>query len=273
MVSYTDYNKLPNIYTGDIRIYDEEAFKAMRIIGKITAQCLDELAYIIKPGITTLDIDNYIFQFAFRNKVLPATLGYRGYKYSCCTSSNHIVCHGMPSSKILKEGDIINVDVTFILNGWHGDSSRMYPVGKLKPAAKRLLKVTYNSLMRGIEAVKPGNTTGDIGGAIEKYVLSEKCSVVKDFCGHGIGLLFHDTPNILNYRARGEEIVLKPGMIFTIEPMVNLGDSRVKILPDGWTAVTKDKSLSAQYEHTLAVTETGYEIFTNSRNGTFFIEG
>ena len=201
------------------------------------------------------------------NDALPATLGYKGYTKSSCTSINHVVCHGIPSEKPLRDGDIVNIDVTLIVDGWHGDSSRMYKVGDVKRAAERLVDVTYEAMMRGIEAIRPGRTTGDIGAAIQDYAERERCSVVRDFCGHGVGQLFHDVPNILHYGSPGEGVVLKPGMIFTVEPMINLGRPQVKILADGWTAVTRDRSLSAQFEHSVGVTETGYEIFTLSPKG------
>ena len=212
-------------------------------------------------------IDDYIRDFGEENNALPATLNYRGYRKYTCTSINHVVCHGIPNDKPLKEGDIVNVDVTYILDGWYGDSSRMYPVGAIRRAAERLIEVTYESLMIGIEQAKPGKTTGDIGAAIQEYAESERCGVVRDFCGHGVGRLFHDAPNILHYGNWGEGIELKPGMIFTIEPMINLGKPHVKVLKDGWTAVTRDKSLSAQFEHSIGITETGCEIFTLSPEG------
>ncbi|MEM0907959.1 MAG: type I methionyl aminopeptidase, partial [Pseudomonadota bacterium] len=228
------------------------------------AQCLDELNSLIAPGITTKAIDDYVMDFAEQHDVLPATLYYRGYRHASCTSINHVVCHGIPGPKVLREGDIVNVDVTFIRDGWHGDSSRMYRVGQVRRAAERLLQVTLRALEIGIETVKPGATTGDIGAAIQKYVEGERCSVVREFCGHGVGRLFHDMPNILHYGRPGDGVRLQPGMIFTIEPMVNVGRPHVKVLSDGWTAVTRDRSLSAQYEHTVGVTHDGHEVFTAS---------
>jgi len=197
----------------------------------------------------------------------PATLMYRGYTKATCTSINHVVCHGIPNEKPLKEGDIVNVDVTLILDGWHGDSSRMFPIGQIPRRAERLIEVTYEAMMRGIAAVRPGGTTGDIGAAIQAYVEPQHMSVVRDFCGHGVGRLFHDEPNIVHVGRPGEGIVLRPGMFFTVEPMINLGRPHVKVLSDGWTAVTRDRSLSAQFEHTVAVTEGGVEIFTLSPQG------
>ncbi|MEP4803079.1 MAG: type I methionyl aminopeptidase, partial [Hyphomicrobiales bacterium] len=198
---------------------------------------------------------------------VAATLNYRGYTHSSCISLNHVVCHGIPGGKALKDGDILNIDVTLIVDGWHGDSSRMYVAGNTKRAAERLIDVTYESLMRGIAAAVPGNTTGDIGYAIQNFAEAQRCSVVRDFCGHGLGQLFHDEPNILHYGRPGDGIELRPGMIFTIEPMINLGRPNVKVLSDGWTAVTRDRSLSAQFEHSIGITDTGCEIFTTSLSG------
>ena len=267
MVNYVDADAAPLKNTGQIRLYGPAAFEAMHRAGQLAAACLDGIADIVKPGVATDVIDRYVFEFGADHGALPATLGYRGYTRSSCTSINHVVCHGIPDAKPLRDGDIVNVDVTFILDGWYGDSSRMYPVGNVKRAAERLVEVTYDSLMRGIAAVKPGATTGDIGHAIQSFAEAERCSVVRDFCGHGVGRLFHDTPNILHYGNPGEGIALRPGMIFTIEPMINLGKPHVKVLADGWTAVTRDRSLSAQFEHSIGVTETGCEIFTLSPRG------
>ncbi|MBA5777637.1 type I methionyl aminopeptidase [Stappia sp. F7233] len=267
MVTYIDAATAPLKNTGQVRLYGPDDFAGMQRAGQLTALCLDRLAELVKPGTTTEEIDDFVYDFAMSNGALPATLNYRGYMKSCCTSINHVVCHGIPNNKPLKEGDIVNIDVTLIVDGWHGDSSRMYPVGRVKRAAERLMEVTYESLLRGIEAARPGNTTGDIGAAIQAYVEAERCSVVRDFCGHGVGRLFHDTPNILHYGRPGEGVELKPGMIFTIEPMVNLGRPHVKVLSDGWTAVTRDRSLSAQYEHSIGITSEGCEIFTLSPAG------
>lgn len=271
MVSYIDYKKAPLQYTGQIRLFDNEAFAGMRKTCNLAARCLDALVDFIKPGITTQSIDDFVFAFGAKENALPADLNYRGFTHSCCTSLNHVVCHGIPGERILKEGDIVNVDVTFIIDGWHGDSSRMYPVGKVKRAAERLLEVTHESLMLGIAAIKPGAHTGAIGAAIQNYAERERCSVVRDFCGHGIGQIFHDTPNILHYGNSKDGPEIREGMIFTIEPMINLGKPDVKILNDGWTAVTSDRSLSAQYEHTVGVTANGCEIFTLSPDNMFYI--
>jgi methionyl aminopeptidase len=252
---------------GVIHIYGTAGFAGMRNAGQLVAQCLDELTPLIKTGVTTNAIDEFVYAFAARHKVVPATLMYRGYGYSCCTSINHVVCHGQPDDKPLRSGDIINVDVTLILDGWYGDSSRMYLVGEVPRRAERLVEVTYEAMMRGIATIRPGSTMGDLGHAIQSFAESERCSVVRDFCGHGVGLLFHDEPNVLHYGKRGEGVVFKPGMIFTVEPMINLGRYAVKVLGDGWTAVTRDRSLSAQFEHSVGVTETGVEIFTVSPAG------
>ncbi|SJZ49627.1 type I methionyl aminopeptidase [Consotaella salsifontis] len=267
MTTYLDADTLPIRNTGAIRLYNAEAFEGMRKACQLTARCLDGLVDLVKPGVTTAELDDYVFRFAMDADAIPATLHYRGYRYSSCTSINHVVCHGMPNDKPLREGDIVNIDVTLIVDGYYGDSSRMYPVGKLKRAAERLCEVTYQSLLLGIEAVRPGGHMGDIGAAIQEYAEGERCSVVRDFCGHGVGRLFHDAPNVLHYGRRGEGIEMRPGMIFTIEPMINIGRPHVKILNDGWTAVTRDRSLSAQYEHTVGVTETGCEVFTLSPKG------
>ncbi|MCV6575652.1 MAG: type I methionyl aminopeptidase [Cohaesibacter sp.] len=267
MINYIPAPTGPMRNTGDIHLYDEEAFAGMRAAGQLTATALDKVADLIKPGVTTQEIDDFVRAFGQEHNALPATLNYRGYSKFSCTSINHVVCHGIPNDKPLKEGDIVNVDITYILNGWHGDSSRMYPVGKIKRAAERLIDVTYESLMIGIDMAKPGKTTGDIGAAIQDYAEKQRCGVVRDFCGHGLGRLFHDAPNILHYGRKGEGVELKPGMIFTIEPMINLGKPHVKVLSDGWTAVTRDRSLSAQFEHSLGITQEGCEIFTTSPKG------
>ena len=250
--------------TGQIKLHGPADFEGMRKAGRLTAEALDMLVDEVKPGVTTARLDDLVFQFAMDHGAYPAPLDYRGYRKSICTSINHVVCHGIPDDKPMREGDIVNIDVTLILDGWHGDSSRMYGVGPVPRRAERLVDVTYESLLRGIAVTKPGAHTGDIGFAIQQYAEAERCTVVRDFCGHGLGRLFHDEPNILHYGRKGEGVELKPGMFFTIEPMINLGRPHVKILSDGWTAVTRDRSLSAQFEHTVGVTETGVEIFTLS---------
>jgi methionyl aminopeptidase len=250
-----------------IKLHGADAFAGMAKAGRLVAEALDLLVDEVRPGVTTEALDALVFDFAMDHGAIPAPLNYRGFPKSICTSLNHVVCHGIPGPRVLKEGDVLNIDVTFIVDGWHGDSSRMYAVGKISRAAERLLEVTYNALMRGVAAVRPGATTGDIGAAIQAYAESERCSVVRDFCGHGLGRVFHDRPNILHYGEPGEGLQLKPGMLFTIEPMINLGKPPVKILSDGWTAVTRDRSLSAQFEHTVGVTETGCQVFTLSPKG------
>lgn len=252
---------------GRIRLYGPDAFAAMHTAGQLAAEALDLLVPYVTPGVTTERLDDLVFEFAMDHGAIPAPLNYRGFPKSICTSVNHVVCHGIPVPKPLREGDILNIDVTLIVDGWYGDTSRMYPVGAISRRAQRLIDVTYEALMRGIAAVKPGHTTGHIGAAIQAYAESERCSVVRDFCGHGVGRVFHDRPNILHYGSPGEGPELKPGMIFTIEPMINLGKPHVKVLPDGWTAVTRDRELSAQFEHTVGVTETGCEVFTYSPAG------
>jgi methionyl aminopeptidase len=263
-MTYVEAAAAPLRKTGQIKLHGKDAFEGMRKAGRLVAECLDLLVGVVKPGVTTERIDRLVLDFAFDHGALPATLMYRGYKKSTCTSINHVVCHGIPADKPLKEGDIVNVDVTLILNGWHGDSSRMYAVGEIPRRAERLIEVTYDAMMRGIGVIKPGATTGDIGHAIQSFVEGQHMSVVRDFCGHGLGRLFHDEPNIVHVGRPGEGIVLRPGMFFTVEPMINLGRPHVKVLSDGWTAVTRDRSLSAQFEHTIGVTQTGVEIFTNS---------
>ena len=247
-----------------------EAFAGTRKAGAIASGALDEVAKIVKPGVKTEEIDKLCYEFINDHKAYSAPLFYRGYPKSCCTSSNHIVCHGIPSEKVLKDGDIINVDVTAIKNGWHGDTSRMFFVGEVSPKAKKLVNTTYEALIEAIKVLKNGIQVGDIGFAIQKYVESKGFSVVTDFCGHGTGKNFHEPPNILHYGEKETGYELKTGMIFTIEPMINEGVSETKVLNDGWTAVTKDKKLSAQFEHTVGITNKGYEIFTSSKKGLNF---
>lgn len=269
MTTYVDATAKRKRMHGVIPLHGEDGFAGMRKAGALTAEVLDLVTDMVKPGMPTDKIDRFIYEFARDNGAIPATLNYRGYRYASCTSINHVVCHGVPSEKPLREGDIVNIDVTLIVDGWHGDSSRMYAVGEISRKAERLIEVTYESLRLGIEAAKPGNTTGDIGAAIQRYAEAERTSVVRDFVGHGIGRLFHDEPNILHFGNPGTGVELKPGMIFTIEPMINLGRPQVKILSDGWTAVTRDRTLSAQCEHSVGITETGIEIFTLSPRGIF----
>ena len=244
----------------------KEAFDKTRIAGEIAAGALDEVAKIIKPGTQTDAIDKLCYEYINDHGAYSAPLFYRGFPKSCCTSTNHIVCHGIPSDKILKEGDIINVDVTAFKQGWHGDTSRTFEIGEVSIKAKKLVKTTFESMMKAIKIIKDGIHLGDIGATIQNHVEAEGFSVVQDFCGHGIGRLFHEGPNILHYGKKGTGEKIKAGMIFTIEPMINFGNFETKVLNDGWTAVTKDKSLSAQFEHTIGVTKDGCEIFTLQKN-------
>ena len=260
-----------NIDGLSITLHDEEAFVSMRKAGTLAAKILDNLFDYIKPGISTEDINSFCHEMIIKNKAIPAPLNYRGFPKSVCTSVNHVVCHGIPNeSKILKNGDIVNVDVTVIVDGWHGDSSRMFSAGKINPKAMKLLKVTYECLIKAIEILKPGIHLGDIGSVIQDHAESNNFSVVRDFCGHGLGKTFHSPPSVLHFGEKGKGIELKKGMFFTIEPMINEGNFDVKILKDGWTAVTKDKSLSSQFEHSVGITDKGSEIFTLSKNGTEF---
>ena len=247
-----------------------ENFEGIRKAGAIASGALDEVAKIIKPGIKTDMIDKICFEFINDNKAYSAPLFYRGFPKSCCTSVNHVVCHGIPQEKILKEGDIINVDVTAFKNGWHGDTSRMFLIGDVSIKAKKLVSTTYDAMMKAIELINNNIYLGDIGNSIQTHVEKEGFSVVRDFCGHGIGKLFHEPPNVLHYGEKGSGPKLKTGMIFTIEPMINEGDYSTITLKDGWTAVTKDKKLSAQFEHTVGITNDGYEIFTISKKGLNF---
>ncbi len=253
-----------------IRIYEDADFAGMRVAGRQVAEILDLCGPLVRPGATTAEIDDFIREEVDRRGLISATIGYKGYRHASCISVNHVVCHGIPGTKILTDGDILNIDVTVIVDGWYGDSSRMYVAGALPRKAERLIEVTHEALMRGIAAVKPGETFGDIGHAIQSYVEANRMSVVRDFCGHGLGRVFHAPPNVLHYGRAGSGPVLEEGMFFTIEPMVNLGRPDTKVLPDDWTAVTRDKSLSAQYEHSIGVTATGCEIFTLSPAGRFF---
>nr|WP_010298390.1 type I methionyl aminopeptidase [Candidatus Odyssella thessalonicensis] len=249
-----------------IILHGLEGFEGMRAAGKLAAQTLDYIAPFVKIGVTTEELDKLCHDYILQHGAIPAPLGYRGYPKSICTSINHVVCHGIPGSRKLMDGDILNIDVTVILNGWYGDTSRMFSVGKVGLRARKLIDATYEAMMRGIEVVRPGATLGDIGHVIQTYAEKQGFSVVRDFCGHGIGQIFHCAPNVLHYGKPGQGLELKEGMFFTIEPMINAGNWQVKLLEDGWTAVTRDKSLSAQFEHSIAVTKDGYEIFTLSGN-------
>ncbi len=251
-----------------IVINDAQGFAGMRAAGRLAAETLDFITPHVAPGVTTEALDRLCHDFIIAHDAIPAPLGYRGFPKSICTSVNHVVCHGIPNEKkSLADGDTLNIDVTVILDGWHGDTSRMFFIGKPSVKARRLTEVTYEAMMRGIEVVKPGATLGDIGHAIQSHAEKNRFSVVRDFCGHGLGRIFHTAPSILHYGKPGTGTVLREGMFFTIEPMINAGRFEVKVLEDGWTAVTRDKSLSAQFEHSIAVTADGYEIFTMSPTG------
>ena len=252
---------------GTIKLHGPDGFAAMRRAGRLAAEILDEIAPLVQPGVTTAAIDDKVRELTLDGGAVPATLGYRGYQHSSCVSINHVVCHGIPSDKTLKDGDIVNIDVTPLLDGWHGDSSRMYLVGDVALKARRLVDVTYECLMIGIDKAKPGARLGDIGAAIQAYAEQNRYGVVREFCGHGVGRLFHDAPEVVHVGKPGTGPELRPGMIFTIEPMINIGRPDVKLLDDGWTAVTRDRSLSAQFEHSIGITEDGCEIFTLSPKG------
>jgi methionyl aminopeptidase len=252
---------------GTIKIHGPAAFEGMRKAGRLAAEILDALAPVVQPGVTTGEIDDLVRQLTLDGGAVPATLGYRGYQHSSCVSINHVVCHGIPGDKALRDGDIVNIDVTPLLDGWHGDSSRMYLVGDVSLKARRLVEVTHECLMLGIAQAKPGARLGDIGAAIQRHAESNRYGVVREFCGHGLGRLFHDAPEVIHAARPGTGPELKPGMFFTIEPMINLGKPPVKLLEDGWTAVTRDRSLSAQFEHSVGITEDGCEVFTLSPKG------
>ncbi|WP_298294889.1 type I methionyl aminopeptidase [uncultured Litoreibacter sp.] len=252
-----------------IRIHEEADFAGMKAAGQLAARILDDVAALVVPGTTTEALDRFIEDEVKAAGAKSATIGYKGYKHASCISVNHVVCHGIPGTKTLKDGDILNIDVTVIVDGWFGDTSRMYVAGKLNRKSERLIQVTHDALFKGIEAVKPGNTFGDIGHAIQAYVEAHRMSVVRDFCGHGLGRVFHAPPNVLHYGRPSSGAILEEGMFFTIEPMVNLGRPETKVLADDWTAVTRDKSLSAQFEHSVGVTANGFEIFTLSPGNKF----
>jgi methionyl aminopeptidase len=252
---------------GTIKLHGPDGFAGMRAAGKLAAEILDALVPHVVPGVSTGELDDIVRQMTLDGGGVPATLGYRGYTHSCCISINHVVCHGIPSEKTLKDGDIVNIDVTPLLDGWHGDTSRMFLVGDVPLKARRLVEVTYECLMLGIEQARPGKHLGDIGAAIQRHAERNRYGVVREFCGHGLGRLFHDAPEVVHAARAGTGPLLRPGMFFTIEPMINLGKAGVKVLEDGWTAVTRDRSLSAQFEHSIGITETGCEIFTASPTG------
>ncbi|MBC7520782.1 MAG: type I methionyl aminopeptidase [Sandarakinorhabdus sp.] len=252
---------------GPIRLHNAAAFEGMRRAGDLAARVLDMLTPHVVPDVVTLDLDKLAYDFVMAAGAASATIFYRGFSHSLCISVNHVVCHGIPSVRKLKDGDIVNIDVTVVVDGWHGDTSRMFLVGDVPLKAKKLVDVTYECLMLGIEAARPGATLGDVGHAIQAHAEKQRMSVVRDFCGHGLGLNFHDAPNVVHLGRPGRGVTLRPGMFFTIEPMINLGRPEVKLLDDGWTAVTRDRSLSAQFEHSIGITDTGAEIFTASPLG------
>ncbi len=250
-----------------VKLHGPADFEGMRRAGRLAAETLDFITPHVKPGVTTDQIDRLCHDFIVERGGICAPLGYKGFPKSICTSVNHVVCHGIPGDKVLEDGDILNIDVTPVLDGWHGDSSRMYLVGDVGVKARKLVDTTYDAMMRGLAVIRPGATLGDIGAAIQRHAEAQRFSIVRDFCGHGLGRVFHDSPSVLHYGKPGEGLVLRAGMFFTVEPMINAGDWRVKVLSDGWTAVTKDRSLSAQFEHSVGVTESGVEIFTASPKG------
>ena len=267
----TDYVTVAETETlprdGTIKLHGPAGFAGMRAAGRLAAEILDALAPLVQPGVTTAVLDDVVRQMTLAGGAVPATLGYRGYTHSCCISINHVVCHGIPSDKTLRDGDIVNIDVTPLLDGWHGDTSRMYLVGDVPLKARRLVDVTYECLMIGVEQARPGARLGDIGAAIQRHAERQRYGVVREFCGHGVGRLFHDAPEVVHAARAGTGPELRPGMFFTIEPMINLGKPGVKLLEDGWTAVTRDRSLSAQFEHSIGITENGCEVFTASPLG------
>ena len=266
-MSYVLAAEAPLRNTGLVKLHTADDFEGMRRAGRLAAETLDFIAPQVEPGVTTQRLDDLCYEFVADRGAVPAPLHYRGFPRSICTSVNHVVCHGIPGPKVLDKGDIMNIDITVVLDGWHGDTSRMFWVGKPSVKGRRLTEVTYEAMTRGIEAIRPGATVGDIGHAIQSYAEARRCSVVRDFCGHGLGRLFHDAPNILHYGEPGSGAELRPGMFLTVEPMINLGRYQVKVLNDGWTAVTKDRSLSAQFEHSVGVRAEGVEIFTLSPAG------
>ena len=263
-MAYIEASKAGNFFTHQVKLYGQDDFRSMYKVGRLAAQCLDMLSSYVKEGTSTETLDQMAYEFARDHNATPAPLYYRGFPKSICTSINHVVCHGIPSSRILQEGDIVNIDITLILDSYHGDTSRMFAIGDVGMKAKNLMDTTYLAMMKGIEAVRSGACLGDVGAAIEQVAKQNRCAIVEEFCGHGLGRVFHDSPNVLHYGQKGQGLQLREGMIFTIEPMLNAGKAAVKILQDGWTAVTRDRSLSAQFEHSIGVTKQGCEIFTSS---------
>ena len=271
MTTMTNYQTVADDQTGlrdgTIKLHGPAGFAGMRKAGRLAAEILDALVPLVQPGVSTAALDDVVRQMTMDGGAVPATLGYRGYAHSCCVSINHVVCHGIPSEKTLRDGDIVNIDVTPLLDGWHGDSSRMYLVGDVPLKARRLVDITHECLMLGLAKARPGAHLGDIGAAIQRHAEAMRYGVVREFCGHGVGRLFHDAPEVVHAARAGSGPELKPGMFFTVEPMINQGKPAVKLLEDGWTAVTRDRSLSAQFEHSIGITETGCEVFTLSPAG------
>ncbi|MEJ7927633.1 type I methionyl aminopeptidase [Sphingobium sp. AN641] len=267
----TDYMTMtagtPVSRSSAIKLYDESGFAGMRKAGRLAAEILDALVPHVVPGVTTGELDDIVRAMTLDGGGVPATLGYRGYTHSCCISLNNVICHGIPGDKVIRDGDILNIDVTPQVDGWHGDSSRMYIAGDAPIKARRLVEVTYECLMLGIAQAKPGNHLGDIGHAIQQHAQKHRYGVVRDFCGHGLGRVFHDSPDVVHVGRPGTGPELKPGMFFTIEPMINIGKPDIKMAEDGWTALTRDRSLSAQFEHSIGITQDGCEIFTRSPTG------
>ena len=262
-----DFETVTDPHEGAIRLHGPDGFAGMRVAGDLAARVLDMLTPHVVPEAVTLDLDKLAYDYVRSHGGDSATIFYRGYSHSLCISVNHVVCHGIPSARRLKDGDIVNIDVTVVVDGWHGDTSRMFLVGDVALKARRLVEVTHECLERGIAVARPGNTLGDVGHAIQSYAEGHRMSVVRDFCGHGLGRVFHDAPNVVHLGKPGKGAVLRPGMFFTIEPMINLGRPEVKLLDDGWTAVTRDRSLSAQFEHSIGITDDGCEVFTRSPAG------
>jgi len=253
--------------TGEIKLYGPDAFEGMRRAGQISATILDDLTEQVKPGVTTAALDDFVREAIIAAGAEPVNIGYKGYAHASCISINQVVCHGIPSDRVLKDGDILNIDITSLIDGWHGDTSRMFIAGEAPIKARRLIDVTYECMMLGIAQAVPGNHLGDIGHAIQRHAEKHRYGVVRDFVGHGVGLVYHDEPDVFHYGRPGDGPELRPGMMFTIEPMINIGKPGVKILDDDWTAVTRDRTLSAQFEHSIGITEAGPEIFTASPKG------
>jgi methionyl aminopeptidase len=271
MTTYIDVTPdTPRRRTNAIKLYGPDAFEGMRIAGRIAAETLDMLAPLVVPGVTTAALDDVAREAIVAAGAIPINIGYSGYAHATCISVNHVVCHGIPGGKVLVEGDILNIDLTAVVDGWHGDTSRMFLVGDVSVKAQRLVDVTYECMMLGIDQARPGNHLGDIGHAIQRHAEKHRYGVVRDFVGHGVGLVYHDQPDVAHYGRPGTGPELRAGMILTVEPMINIGKPAVKVLDDDWTAVTRDRSLSAQFEHSIGITDGGPEIFTLSPRGLHY---